>query len=254
MKKTFSAKTGQKGISTLVSFVMVAVISIIAVSVVLSIGLPAIDRAKDAALISEAKNIMQTIDSTARQVLFEGSGAQRVFSISSTGGDYFAEKDTDRILFKLNSISNVIDPGTRKMEGNLLISAGTDVKASEYDANSDGTSELVLENSRILFAVKKLGNSLSYAAVNNSQLVKLIQLKENSMNITPSDSSTILDNNLLSLSGTGYTQLMQTGDLLREASIKVYIQSNSGANYEIWYTLRSNADFVLEEVKNVAYT
>ena len=88
MKKTFSA-IGQKGISTLVSFVMVAVISIIAVSVVLSIGLPAIDRAKDAALISEAKNIMQSIDSTARQVLFEGSGAQRVFSISSTGGGLF---------------------------------------------------------------------------------------------------------------------------------------------------------------------
>lgn len=242
-----------KAMSVLVSFVMIVAISIVAISIVLSIGLPAIERAKDAALINEAKNIMQSIDSTARQVLFEGNGAQRVFSISSTGGDYFAEKATDRIIFKLNSISNLIDPGTSKKEGNLIISAGTDVKASEYDANSDGTSELVLENSRILFAVKKIGNSSSYAAVNNSQLVKLIQLKENSLNITPSDSSTILDNSLLSVNGTGYTQLSQTGDLLREASIKTYIESNSGANYEIWYTLRSNADFILQEIKNIVY-
>ena len=243
----------KKALSTMVSFVLVTAIIIAAISVVLSIGLPAIDRAKDAALISEAKNIMQSIDSTARQVLFEGNGAQRVFSISSTGGDYYAEKSTDRILFKLNSISGVIDPGTYKKEGNLIISAGTDVKASEYDANSDGTNELVLENSRILFAVKKIGNSSNYAAANNSQLVKLIQLKENILNITPSDSSTIVDNSLLSVNGTGYTQLMQTGDLLREASIKAYIESNSGANYEIWYTLRSNADFVLEEIKNIVY-
>lgn len=243
----------RKAVSTLVSYVMIAAISVIAISVVLSIGLPAIDRAKEAALISEAKNIMQNIDTNARQVLFEGSGAQRVFSISSTGGDYFAEKSTDSIRFKLNSISGVIDPGTRRMEGNLLITAGTDVKASEYDANSDGASELVLENSRILFAVKKLGNSSNYVAVNNSQIVKLIQLKENSLNITPADSSTIIDNSLLSVNGTGYTQLTQTGDLLREASIKAYIQSGSGANYEIWYTLRSNADFVLEEVRNVVY-
>lgn len=242
-----------KALSILISFVLVTAIIIVAISVVLSIGLPAIDRAKEAALISEAKNIMQSIDSAARQVLFEGNGAQRVFSISSTGGDYFSEKSTDRILFKLNSISGVIDPGTYKKEGNLIISAGTDVKASEYDANSDGTNELVLENSRILFAVKKIGNSSNYAVMNNSQLVKLIQLKENSLNITPSDSSTIIDNSLLSVNGTGYTQLMQTGDLLREASIKAYIQSDSGANYEIWYTLRSNADFVLEEVKNIVY-
>jgi len=242
-----------KALSTLISFVLVTAVIIAAISVVLSIGLPAIDRAKDAALISEAKNIMQAIDSTARQALFEGNGAQRVFSISSTGGDYFTEKDTDSVKFKLNSISGVIDSGTYKKEGNLIISAGTDVKASEYDANSDGISELVLENSRVLFAVKKIGNSSSYATVNNSQLVKLIQLKENSLNITPSDSSTIVDGSILSVNGTGYTQLSQTGDLLREASIKAYIESGSGANYEIWYTLRSNADFVLEEVKNIAY-
>ncbi len=242
-----------KAVSLLVSFVMIVAISVVAISIVLSIGLPAIERAKDAALINEAKNIMQLIDSSARQVLFEGNGAQRVFPVSSTGGDYFSEKSTDRIIFKLNSISGIIDPGTRKKEGNLLISAGTDVKASEYDANSDGTNELVFENSRILFAVKKIGNSSSYAAVNNSQLVKLIQLKENVLNITPADSSTIIDNSPLSANGTGYTELTQTGDLLREASIKAYIESGSGANYEIWYTLRSNADFILQEVKNIVY-
>lgn len=243
----------KKAVSTLVSFVLVVAIIIAAISVVLSIGLPAIDRAKDAALISEAKNIMQSIDSAARQVLFEGNGAQRVFSISSTGGDYFAEKDTDSVKFKLNSISGVIDPGAYRKEGNLIISAGTDVKASEYDANSDGTGELVLENSRMLFAVQKLGNSSSYTAVNNSQIVKLIQLKENSLNITPADSSTIVDNIPLSVNGTGYTELTQTGELLREASIKAYMESDSGANYEIWYTLRSNADFILEEVRNIIY-
>lgn len=242
-----------KAVSVAVSYVLIAAISIVAISAVLSIGLPAIERAKDAALINEAKNIMQLIDANARQVLFEGNGAQRAFSISGTGGNYFSEKGADRIVFKLNSISNLIDPGTRRKEGNLLISAGTDVKASEYDADSDGTGELVLENERILFAARKIGNSSNYATVNNSQLVKRIMLKENSLNITPSDSSTILDNSLLSMNGTGYTQLMQTGDLLREASIKAYIESGSGANYEIWYTLRSNADFILEEVRNIAY-
>ncbi len=120
----------KKAISTMVSAVMVVAISIVAVTVVLSIGMPAVDRAKDAALISEAKSIMQNIDSAARQVLFDGNGAQRVFSISSTGGDYFVEKGTDSIKFRLNSISGVIDPGTSKREGNLLISAGNGTNAS----------------------------------------------------------------------------------------------------------------------------
>lgn len=243
----------KKAVSAIISFVLIVAISIVAISTVLLIGTPAIDKAKDAALISEAKNIMQAIDSAARQVLLEGAGAQRVFSITSTGGDYFAEKDTDTIKFRLDSVSGVIDPGTYKKEGNLIVSAGTDVKASEYDADSDGTSELVLENSRILFAVKKIGSPSSYAAVNNSQLVKLIRLKENNMNITPIDSGTVVDNDLSSRNGTGYTQLAQSGDLLREASVKAYIESNAGVNYEIWYTLRSNADFVLQEVRNVVY-
>jgi type II secretory pathway pseudopilin PulG len=120
----------KKAISTLVSAVMVVAISLVAVTIVLSIGMPAVDRAKDAALISEAKGVMQNIDSAARQVLFDGNGAQRVFSISSTGGDYFVEKGTDSIMFRLNSISGVIDPGTYKREGNLLITAGSGANAS----------------------------------------------------------------------------------------------------------------------------
>jgi len=114
-------------------------------------------------------------------------------------------------------------------------------------------TNLVLENTRIIFEVPKFGLPSGYAAINNSQLVDKITLKDSGLNITPADSSTIIDNNPLSVNGTGYTQLMQTGDLLREASIKAYIESNSGANYEIWYTLRSNADFVLQEIKNIVY-
>ncbi len=458
----------RKALSVLVSAVIIIAVSIVAIAIVLAIGLPALDRAKEAMLISEAKDIMQAIDNAVREVIFEGQGSQRLIQIVSSGGDYFVEAAKDQIVFKLLSISNVISPGTYRKEGNIIISAGTDVKAYEKDylndsslvgywklntANStnhtldstsykndgklynfpcapttcnftsgkagnalsfdgvndyvdagnaaslnitnaitmqafvklnnlqwngyvaktstywigrdqdankfwmrlntpagwkdvysttipvtgiwydlvgtyDGTTlklyvngnlesttvysgtitansgnnvfiggvdttptyptngtidevmifskalsadeirqlyyrglkgretgtNLVLENERIKFEVSKIGNSTNYTAVNTSSLIDIITVKETGLNITPLDSAVTIEGDASSRSGSGYTELMQTGELLREATAKALVNSTAArVSYEIWYTLRSNADFVLQEIKNIVY-
>ncbi|MFB6075698.1 MAG: hypothetical protein ABEK17_01000 [Candidatus Aenigmatarchaeota archaeon] len=242
-----------KAISPVLSAMLVVAITVMGTVVVLRTGGPSIETGEKSLLFSEAKSVLTSLDSAIKQVAYGGEGTAKRVNVKISGGEYYVDSEKDQVRFEMETEGELVPPGIYKKEGPLIISTGADVKAYEEDIDEDGEGDLVLENSRLLFAVEKFGNSSNHVILDTANLINEMRIKGVNVNITPTDSSVVIDSISNSSVGTGYSEIVNKGENLHDGQIKVYVESESNANYEIWYTLLAQSDFIQAEVKNVAY-
>lgn len=241
-----------KAISALISSVLIILLTVFASGMVLTIGGPSIQRAQDSGVINEGMQNMHTIDDTIREVASEGSGSFRTIQLKITEGQYFVNNKTNSIEFSYKIKSNILEPGTLVKDGNLVISSSINAKASTYDLDGDGQNELVIENELIRVGMQSVDSRSSPTSINTSSIIKLLNFKQNDANVTPSDSSVILDSFEDSYYGTGFSELVRTGDHLAKAEALVHVNSTS-ITYDVVYSLPSGADFLIVRVQNAQY-
>jgi hypothetical protein len=198
-----------------------------------------------------AKQMMLVVDNVIRELALEASGASRSVQIISDFGSFSVLGNEDRILFNFESEISVLEPGTSQKIGNLLISAGKGLDAVEKDVDNDGNNDLVLENEAVLFAVKKIGSRSVYAPINTSQVVVLIKNKYTETNVTNPVTRIYIDDELDTTYGTGFTELTRIGTGLSEGSIRIFVNSTGGRQYDAFFRLSSSKDFVELEVRNI---
>jgi len=242
----------RKGITPLISTIFVILLTIVAIAIVLSVGLPAIERGKEAAVLNEAMQNMKAIGSMIKDVASEGVGSLRSLQIKVTGGEYKVNAKANSIDFTYTTKSGIVQPGSFIKEGDIILSAGANAKASEYDLDNDGSADLVLENEIFKIGILKNGTRAAQVAMNTSSLIRRISFKETNANVTPSDSSIILDDYSESSYGTGYSEFVKSGERLAKAEAVVHMNT-SYAVYDILYTLQSGADFVIVKIQNAYY-
>jgi hypothetical protein len=120
--------------------------------------MPTIKQGQDFQSFSDAKKTLEALDAAVSQVFFEAPGARRSIDVNLKDGKMIVSGASDRIKIRLDDM-NMFTPGFRRQEGNVLVTSGSQVEAYEADVDSDGNKELVLENSAVLFAVKKIGSN-----------------------------------------------------------------------------------------------
>jgi hypothetical protein len=225
-----------------------------ALAFVIAVGMPALNRAKEAATINEATENMRELDAMIREVASEGTGALKNMNMKVSGGTYSVNQKSDTVDFTYEMKYGLFSPGTFYKEGNLYMFAGTTAEASEYDLDGDGTTELVLENDIMRVGIQKVANSSSpYTdAIDTKNNIKILNLKENNVNITPADTSVILDGIATTSSGTGYSELVKKGEYMSKAEAVVHVNSTDIA-YDVIYTLPSRADFLIVKILNAYY-
>jgi len=242
----------RKAVSTLITTAFIVLLTIMAMALTLTIGMPAINKAKEASVINEALQNMKVIDNTIREVASEGSGSLRSPQIKVSGGEYRVNQKANSLDFTYTIKYGLFQPGTFVKDGNLLLMSGVNAKASTYDLDNDGSSELVLENEILRVGLLSNGTSSSQVQINTSGIIKLLNIKESGANVTLTDSSVILDDFADSSSGTGYTELVIPGDHLSKAEAVVHM-STATMTYDIVYTLQSGADFLIIKIQNAYY-
>jgi len=233
----------KKGLSPFLAFILVVVISISTVAIILRVWNPYFEKSKDFATFTQAESTMSSLNSLIKQVAYEGEGSSRKLTFDSSEGEYRISSSENKITYELQSKYKLFPTAMCKKEGDLEINTGADIKAYEADVTGDGQPELVIENSRILFAVNKTGNQTNPAGWDSSYLIKKLWIKDENINIIPSSSSIFLQGLQETKSGTGYTQLLDHGDCLSKARIKFHLETSKGT-IEIIYTLRAKADFI----------
>jgi len=120
-----------------VSAALYIALGIIVISVVLTAGLPLINKIQAKNTLLQSKNVMFELDSTIRGVMLEGAGSKRPVYVEVEKGELIIDPETDskkRILWTFSSKYNPgIEEGAQIKEGNLLI---TNQKiGNEYEIN-----------------------------------------------------------------------------------------------------------------------
>ncbi len=236
-------------IMSMFTYVLLFALVIFTISVVLIESKPIIESATTSVDIKNAENIMRMLDDAVREVTSEGANSSRILTFSapkrfeSISGESSIEFETS-----VDSKSGA-DYFSRQVRNNLVYISGNDVYCSEKDANSDGVKDLVVENSFLSAAFKKVAKATPLSALDTSS--NIIQLVEKTGNTTVTfvNTSIAIDNDANTSVGTGFSEILKIGSSLPSCTVHFYV--NSTVRYDVYYKLYAGADFIVAEVRNI---
>ncbi|MBI3190228.1 hypothetical protein HYZ41_00840 [archaeon] len=235
----------------LVGAVIIFAIIVVVMIIILNNVSPIIDEGKKAQAITDAKQTLKTIDNVVNQLAIESTGAKRTIDIDLSSGRFIFSGKQGSMKIRLDD-TNLLKPGTVIQDENIVMSGGGGMNSYEADILNDGQQDVVMENSLVLLAVKKLGTSANPVFINTSNIVTQIRNKRQNINMTPNSAKTGIFVNDISNSsfGTGYTELSSMNSIDRN-SIVVHMASYANISYDAVFTMASGLDYIEMEVKNV---
>ncbi len=217
-------------------------IAIVTFTVVLGIGLPAVDSSRQIANFKDAEAAARLLDNAIRNVASEGKGATRVLEFNSPPLESLP--DEDAFEFRMTASTQLLEYLTRRFTGNIVYVSGSDVSCSDNGRN------ITAENGRISVVFQKIEKTAPAASIDTSKNILSVKEKSSATTIAIINSSIVLDGNQSTSTGTGYSQLLRSGSSLSSCSVFFFVNSTS-SDYDVYYTLYSGADFVVIDVKNV---
>ncbi len=223
-----------------VSVIIYVLIVVVVMLIVLEAGLPILGNLKDKNTFTRVKDTMTALDQHIVDVASEGQGSQRIIPIDITKGD--VEVKNERVVWKLETDSKLLEPRTRISQGNLLVSSDVDVSAYEYPGS------YIIENSRILVNLTRFGSEGNWTAIDTGALINYTEFKEQTARAAGTFKF-LLQNAPNSSLGTGYTKLAEKGTKLTTGVVVAHVNS-SQYEYDLKISLDSKADFFRATIEN----
>lgn len=229
-------------VDQMVAAMIVTGIIIAAIGVVVAIGNPLIDASRETAALGDAERILTVIDAGIREVVKEGPSAKRILNIKSSGSlETFPEEDS--VQASLTSKSQLLDYLTRSVKGNLIFIAGSDVSCSN-------STNITMENTFLNATFRKINRASPLSAVNMTGHIISIMEKTRNTQVTVVNSTVIINDNVSTERGTGYSELLRAGRSLPSCTTHFFV-NNTAIEYDVYYTLYAGADFLVMDVRNV---
>lgn len=144
----------RKALSQFVSAALIIMLSIVAISLILTTLTPTIEKAKDSAIIDEGFQNLELIDNTIREVASESEDSKRTINLKVTDGTYKVDSAIDQMNFtyKLKTQLNI---GGQRGSVNITVNASTvnlfvkytnvDIQGSDHFTKGDN-SVVILHN------------------------------------------------------------------------------------------------------------
>jgi|SRR3989344_4438281 len=234
-----------------ISAILYILIAAVAMVLILQAGIPLLDRMKDRTTFEKSNRVLSSLDQQINEVANEGEGSQRVVPLEVREGDVVIDEDKNAIIWEIETKSQIIEPRTSMQIGNLKVYSNIDVNTIETEDTYN------LSNSRIKVVANKhlLGDGLDI----NEVIKEIYFIGENLNEIkVPGKFTFKLCAEADSEIGTGYTELIPTGNNTNIGSAKLIIHmtksdtdSDCGRNYDIEIVLDSQADFIKTRVLNL---
>ena len=225
-----------KGQSPLISAIMYLLVSILVISIVLQIGVPYLNRLRQYSEMKNIEDFMIDLDKTISIVASEGEDSQRTVSISLAEDSMDVNGTSEMITVKKDTDARIMNPRTRKTQGNYF--KGVNLGVDAYESTVDDINVLVLENKHIYFALRKLDSNTETKA---QYLVPRIRFKDQGK-----DMNAQLDFYVDSHAGEDInvsTAFVQSGYNQGWAEAKASVYGN-GYHYNVHFRLESGADFI----------
>jgi flagellin-like protein len=235
-----------KGASELLTLIILFAIVVTAIVIVIVTSQPTVETALSSTDIKNAENILKTIDDNIREVAREGPNSTRVVAFTAPKR-FETIPEEDAVQF--STTSGIFEYLTRVFSNNFVYIAGSDVRCAQEDGDNDGDNDLVLENQRIKGVFLSVAKSTPYASYDTASTLLRVVEKTGNNTIIFTNTSVVIDDNLLTTSGNGYSEISSSGQAL--PSCQVHFFMNSTVDYDIYYKLYAGADFFVVEVRNI---
>ncbi|MBI4177559.1 MAG: hypothetical protein HY516_04290 [Candidatus Aenigmarchaeota archaeon] len=240
-------RTNRKGISPLIAGVIYTGLTVAVVTLVITLGLPQLDRITESTLYLNVREGMTNLDDAIQKVASEGRGSVRIVPLEIRNGDFTVDGANDVVKYEIETTSEIVSPRTAVQFGNLVIGSNADVNASE------NATHYTLQNSRLQVTLRKFGSPSSQTSVNTTELVQEIKVLSTNKTLPLAANGTIMqfvvNGDAASSSGTGFTTLHEAGTVLSQGNVSVYVNAASGP-YTMDLILESEADYLTVLVKS----
>ena len=238
-----------------ISAILYILIIVVAITLILSVGIPIINEMRDKIAFNRAKDTMLNLDQHIVDIASEGEGSQRIIPIEISAGKLKVENS--QLIWEMDTGAEIVTSRSKIDIGNLVITSNANVQArtNTYDTENGSfilETELgatdVVRGDTFLVNISKIGSEENWTYINTSSLINYIQYKNNTIDGTFSFS---INDNSSSAFGTGYTVLVPSGNNTNLGRAKVVAHINSSyASYDLELVLESYADFIAVKVKN----
>lgn len=223
------------------STLFLIMIMVIAVGIVVSVGIPAVNTAKETASLKEAESTMKMLDNHIKEVRAEGSGSERRVKLNSPG-EFTVSADEDALQFKMVSSVELFEFFSRRIAGSLMYISGSDVKCSTGN-------NLTLENTFVKASFQRIAQATPLSATDTKNNILSMEVKTTGTIVNFANTTVLVDS--ASGNGTGYSELLPREGGTSMPSCSVHFFINSTNDYDIYYTLYAGADFLVADVRNV---
>ncbi|MFB6213613.1 MAG: hypothetical protein ABEJ07_03575 [Candidatus Nanohaloarchaea archaeon] len=238
-----------KGVSEVATAALYVGVTVTAISVALTTGLPALENMQEAASIRKAQSFMQELDSNVQEVVSEGEGSTRTIRVNFDRGRLYFDNETDSLVYELQTDARVISPQATRRTGNVILSSNADVTVK--NATIGGTDCYMMENEHIEACIKKIGSPDSYKSINTSELLVEYNFTEPSPDKSLNADMFVKLNGVKSTGwGDGYTTPETYGSFIGTGRVRATIVSDYGYTYDIIFSLPTGSDFLKVDVQN----
>ena len=226
-----------------ISAILYTFIIIVSLVIVLEVINPIMRTYKDRAIYESTKNQLINLNDCIKTVASSLPGTTKICSMNYNKGT--CEVGDDYFKCILQTGGDILYPGTRVKFGDLYVLSSANVNAS-YVNNS-----IIIQNQYLLVNITKIGSETNYSYINTSQIINYFYLKPLNKK-TEGTFDFIINENPSHSIGNGYTKLLDVGDGLDRARVKVHVNSTN-ISYNMFFTLISNSDFLKVEIGDVTY-
>ena len=236
----------------ILSGVIITLIVVSSTILVINTINPFVQDSRDFQSFNEAKATLEKVNVAINDVFLEAPGSRRTLDLNIREGHLVVAGEEDKI--KIILPGNLFPSGINAQQGNVVVSSGgaSTLKAYESDIDNDGNTDLVLENSAVIFAVKKLGNSTSNVTINTSSIITLMRNSRLNLNVSYPHSGIFVNDLEKTSYGNGYTELTSIGNNLVSSSVHLHLNSTAAnVTYDAVFSLAAGKDFLELQAKNV---
>lgn len=228
----------------MVSAVVFLAITISAISLVYTTGMPVIQRMQEAAAVQGMKTSFVELDEIIQKVASEGNGSRRMVDMEIDTGRMAVNPSEDSVVWGLETDNSIISARTAQNLGSLVFGSnlGTTVSEGSYKGND----AYIMENEHIAVYILRAGSQASPVSYSADDILMGIYLKDSSQWAPLEMVSISLDGESSSKTGTGYVITRLLGPNQPYGEAKAYMNS-SYADYVITITLETGADFITIE-------
>ncbi|MDY6769455.1 MAG: LamG domain-containing protein [Candidatus Nanohaloarchaea archaeon] len=152
----------RRGAASFLTLILYAAVILSAITVVLNVAMPTLDRMQDSAAIQDSITFLTGLETVVNDVASGSEGASQQLTLSFQRGTYRFDNATEELYYEIDTRSSLVSTHAVQQRGPLTISADADVAVTRTTIN--GTDCYLMENQHLEACIRRVPEAFNASA------------------------------------------------------------------------------------------